>query len=86
MGSSLPLDIQKPSTWQGSVIEDNKNSLANSYYLDTILLLLQDWLLDDPGGLLGADNMLSYQLHYHWVAAAVHLGQEGKAGKVKNIS
>ena len=48
-----------------------------------MLLLLQDWLLDDPCSLLSADNMLSYQLHYHWVAAAVHLGQEGKAGEEK---
>ena len=79
MGSSLPLDIQKPSTWQGFVMVEN--SLANNQYLDTILLLLQDWLLDEPCRLLGADNMLSYQLHYHWVTAAVHLGQEGKAGE-----
>ena len=48
-------------------------------YLDTVWLLLQDWLLDDPCSFLGADNMLSYQLHYHWVANTVNLSQEGKA-------
>ena len=51
--------------------------------LNTVLLLLQDGLFGDPGGLLGANDMLPYQLHDHWVTAAIYLRQECKAGRKK---